>query len=65
MSLPMSLAEHAPIDDEDDRPTKQALLRGWRHRNTCSSSAISWSTVSATGLSTTDEDTGKPPLQND
>lgn len=32
MSLPMSLAEHAPIDDEDDRPTKQALLRGWRRK---------------------------------
>lgn len=32
MSLPMSLAEHAPTEDDDDRPTKQALLRGWRRK---------------------------------
>jgi uncharacterized protein (DUF983 family) len=28
----MSLAEDARIDPEDDRPTKQALSRGWRRK---------------------------------
>lgn len=28
----MSLAEHAPTADDEDRPTKQALLRGWRRK---------------------------------
>ena len=36
-----------------------SVLRGWRRRKTCSSSAISWSTVSDTGLSTIDEATVK------
>lgn len=28
----MSLAEDLSTEDEDDRPVKQALLRGWRRR---------------------------------
>jgi len=28
----MSLAENAATEDDDDRPTKQALLRGWRRK---------------------------------
>lgn len=28
----MSFAENAATEDDDDRPTKQALLRGWRRK---------------------------------